>query len=163
MIADPRSLVLTNREADIALRLARPNKEVRAIARKVADLAYAVYGPPCDDPKGLTWMTYETRMRDLPQAAWIAAQIQAEGLKEPQTYANDAEALIFCIQHGLGKTILPRIVGDAISGITRYEQYQCNLTREVWLLLHPDLQQTKKIRVVIDWAVELFAAPNGAK
>jgi DNA-binding transcriptional LysR family regulator len=45
LVADPRNLSLTNREADIALRFTRPDKSYRVVARRLADFAYAAYGP----------------------------------------------------------------------------------------------------------------------
>ena len=72
LIAEPRDLSLTRREADIALRLARPRRELRAIARRIGRLDYAVYGPPARLPESLPWITYEDAMADLPQWRWIA-------------------------------------------------------------------------------------------
>ena len=44
-IAEPRNVSLTKREADIALRFARPDREQKVIARRIGTLSYAVYGP----------------------------------------------------------------------------------------------------------------------
>lgn len=157
LVAEPRSLSLTKREADIALRLARPQKDVRTIARKVADIGYAVYGREDLDPSTARWVTYEDRMLDLPQTARIAEFIHAEAGSEPQLFVNDAEALIFAIQSGIGKSLLPIAVGDRVPLIRRYPEYGCDLHREVWLLVHPDLRHTERVRTVMDWIVELMS------
>jgi DNA-binding transcriptional LysR family regulator len=44
LVAEPRNLSLTRREADIALRLARPESGP-ALARRIGRLDFAVYGP----------------------------------------------------------------------------------------------------------------------
>ena len=44
LVAEPRDLSLTKRQADIALRLARPHGEFRAVAKRIGRLDYAVYG-----------------------------------------------------------------------------------------------------------------------
>jgi len=46
LIAEPRDLSLTKREADIALRLARPHKDLRAIARRIGKLDYTWRSDP---------------------------------------------------------------------------------------------------------------------
>ena len=43
LVADPRNLSVIDREADIALRMARPDKEYRAVARRLGSIDYAVY------------------------------------------------------------------------------------------------------------------------
>jgi DNA-binding transcriptional LysR family regulator len=45
LIANPKNLSLTRREADIALRLARPTETAgnRVIARRITTLSYGVY------------------------------------------------------------------------------------------------------------------------
>lgn len=153
LVAEPRSLSLTKREADIALRLARPNKEVRALARKVVDLPYAVFCSNDVDATTARWVSYEDRMLDLPQSAWMAEQVRHQSGSEPQLFVNDAEALIFAIQNGAGKTVLPIAIGDGVPGIRRCRDTPCDLSREVWLLVHPDLRHTERVRMTIDWIV----------
>lgn len=80
LIAEPRDLSLTKREADIALRLARPTEEVRAVARRIGRLDYAVYGASNQQGNPLPWVTYDDSMRDLPPARWLAEQISQDKL-----------------------------------------------------------------------------------
>jgi len=90
LIAEPRNLSLTKREADIALRLARPRGGGTAVARRIGRLDYAVFAPRRGDPDRLPWITYEEGMDELPQAKWIAAAARtAPG--PPALLVNDAE------------------------------------------------------------------------
>jgi DNA-binding transcriptional LysR family regulator len=63
LAVDPRNLSVTNREADIALRMTRPDTEYRAVARRVGMFEYAVYAasPARGD---LPWITYD-RLDDV--------------------------------------------------------------------------------------------------
>jgi DNA-binding transcriptional LysR family regulator len=44
LAADHRNLSVTNREADVALRMAQPDNDYRAVAHRVGIVDYAVYG-----------------------------------------------------------------------------------------------------------------------
>jgi len=155
LIAEPRVLSLTKREADVALRLARPRDEVRAFARKVGELSYAVYGPPGVEPKTLPWITYEDRMSELPQAEWIGRMVLREPSLLPHVLVNDAEGLVACVQAGLGKTLLPVAIGERTPCVARIGDHQNGLTRELWLLVHPDLRKLDRVRAVIKWATSV--------
>lgn len=151
LIADPRDFSLTKREADIALRLARPQSEVRAIARRIGRLAYAVYGPAQHTSKSLPWVAYEDRMNELPQSRWIAETIAHDRTSEPRVLVNDAETLLRCVTAGLGKSLLPVAVGEREPGLVRIGECPKALSRELWLMVHPDLRGLIRVRVVMDW------------
>jgi len=157
LVAESRVLSLTKREADIALRLSRPREEIRAVARKVGELQYAVYGPQGVDPATLPWVTYEDRMSDLPQSEWIGRQMANEPGVSPLVRVNDAEGLLACIRSGLGKTLLPTAIGEHTDGLMRLGERQCDVVRELWLLVHPDLRKLDRVRAVIDWAAAVCA------
>jgi len=153
LIAEPRDLSLTKREADIALRLARPQKEIRAIARRIGRLPYAVYGPALQADNALPWITYEDLMNDLPQSRWIAETIARDCASEPRVLVNDAETLLRCVAAGLGKSLLPVAVGEQEPELVRIGESPQSLSRELWLMVHPDLRDFTRIRVVMDWIV----------
>ncbi|MEM7178618.1 MAG: LysR family transcriptional regulator [Pseudomonadota bacterium] len=150
LIAEPQSLSLLNREADIALRLARPTGEAGVRARRIATLGYALYGRRA----GLPWITYEDRLRDLPQTAWVAARVAEQGARAP-VEVSDAETLIAVLEAGAGQGILPVLIGDALPGLPRLSP-EIALERELWMLVHPDLGDLPRIRAVTDWVRALF-------
>lgn len=164
LISEPRDLNLTRREADIALRLARPSAETgRAVlARRIGRLDYGIYAPTACSPKEermLPWVGYEDGMATLPQARWTAAAIEREGGHSPIA-VSDAEAVVSAVRAGLGRAPLPRIVGDAEPGLrcaTLPEGLPDVPSREVWCLTHPDLRPLARIAVVIDWLARTFS------
>ena len=159
LVADPHDVSLTRREADIALRLARPGPETgsRIIARRIGTLAYAAYAASnlsAPDLPGqipdLPWLTYEDGMAALPQARWIAGVARKDGYA--QLVANDAEPLLQAILAGLGRSLLPCIVADHMVGRTRMPQDSHPFpARELWLLTHPDLRHLARIAAVTAW------------
>lgn len=156
LIAEPRDLSLTKREADIALRLARPRTEARNLARRIGTLGYAVYGPAQPDAQTLPWVTYEDSLTDLPQARWIAERLNAEGAIAAQLKVNDAEGLLQSLRAGLGKSLLPARIADEDASLRRIEGYPPGPLRELWLITHPELTGLPRIRAVADWLAELF-------
>lgn len=160
LIAEPRDLSLTRREADIALRLARPAKELRAVARRIGRLDYGVYAPARRARGALPWITYEDAMAALPQWRWMAERA-AEGEAEPRVTVNDAEAILQGIKAGLGKSLLPLAVAEGEPGLRRLDPGPPALSRELWLMVHPELRGLTRVRVVLDWLAEVAAGLSG--
>jgi len=151
LIADGRDLNLINREADIAIRLARPKDESRAIVKRVGQLTYATYSATTLANKLIPWITYDDSLEDLPQAKSMASEIARGHNTKPQLRVNDAEMLLQSVKKGLGKSMLPVHIGSRTSGIIRIGDEAKTVTREVWLLVHPDLRDLTRIRIVMDW------------
>ena len=154
LVADGRDLSLTNREADIAIRLFRPDRETRAICKRVGMLDYAVYGARSRPDPAQPWIAYDDRLADLPQARWIAEEIAGDYAETPKVLINDAETLLGCVRLGLGKSLLPRSVGDAEPDLVRLGTGSKPMAREIWLMVHPELRDLTRIRVVMDWLEE---------
>lgn len=156
LVAEPRDLSLTKREADIALRLARPRTEARNLARRIATLDYTVYGPAEPDAETLPWVTYEDSLTDLPQARWIAERLNAEGTAPAQVKVNDAEGLLQSLRAGLGKSLLPARIAAEDAKLRELDGYPRGPSRELWLITHPELSGLPRIRAVADWLAALF-------
>lgn len=163
LIAEPRDLSLTKREADIALRLARPRTEGRAIARRIGQLDFAVYEPSRKGTEPLPWITYDDTMADLPQGRWIAERAIRDRQAPPQVMVNDAEAIFQSVKAGLGRSLLPTFVGDREPGLARHSDAPAPLSRELWLMVHPELRELVRIRVVMDWLVSVIDQIRGGR
>lgn len=151
LVAEPRNLSLTKREADLALRLGRPDKEQRVIARRIGDLPFAVYGPSGKRRRSQQWIALDDAMAHLPNAAWLRRVIQQEGAGRPLLTVNDADTLLHSIRNGLGRSLLPCAIADRDPALARLSGKAPVLTRELWLLVHPDIRHLARIRAVADW------------
>jgi DNA-binding transcriptional LysR family regulator len=161
--AEPRNVSLTRREADIALRLARPDREHKVIARRIGKLAYAVYGPCRSAARPLPWIAYDAGMAALPHVAWIAKAIRSDGAGPPSLIVNDSEIALHAIRAGVGRSLLPCAIGDREPGLARLGGSAPALERELWLLVLPELRNLARIKAVIDWldtTVAKFASSN---
>jgi hypothetical protein len=52
---------------------------------------------------------------------------------------------------GIGKSLLPNVIGDTVQGLIRLGEAAPPLVREIWLLTHPELRGLPRIKVVVDW------------
>jgi DNA-binding transcriptional LysR family regulator len=154
LIAEPRNVSLSRREADIALRLSRPERGGSALTRRIGRLDYAAYGPRGRGADRLPWIGYEDGLRHLPQARWIAAA--AKGNQRASISVNDAEAIVQVIYAGLGKSLLPCCVADRDKRLERLGT-KLVLTREVWLLTSREVRHQRRIDAAITWLQAVFA------
>jgi DNA-binding transcriptional LysR family regulator len=154
LIADSRNASLTRREADIALRFARPDSGRDVLARRIGHVGYALYGPR-RRAKTLPWLAYDESFAHLPQARWIE---QARGGEPVAPLAlSDAEAIAAAVRAGLGKSLLPCFAADRDPGLRRLGD-RVVLTRELWLLTHAAMRHQARIAAVIDWLTRLVKA-----
>jgi DNA-binding transcriptional LysR family regulator len=164
LIGDARNFNLTRREADMALRLARPADMAnsKVVARRIATLNYAVYvaAGKRDQAERLPWLVYEDGMMHLPHARWIAAQVEKSG-EGGALAVNDAEALLQAAVAGLGRALLPTILVERVDGLCHVEIDDKTLpVREVWLLTHAELRHFARIRAVAEWLDRVFHRPQ---
>ena len=167
MLADLRYFSLMKREADVALRLGRPNQDTGAavLARHIGSMTYEAYAPADCSPRdaaALPWISYDESMAQLPQAKWmqgVAAREAAEqnsGLDQrlaPTTF-NEPESILEAVRLGLGKSLLPTALikhDKAIKRMKAASDWPAMPEREIWLLTHPDQRRLARIEAVIDW------------
>jgi len=153
LVLDNRMLNLTRREADVALRPTRQPPETLA-GRRVATLASAVYAsaarkPPKDpaDPNE-RWVAWEEGAGPPTAARWLAANVDRHAVAyRSNSMLNQASAA----RNGLGLALLPCFLGDSDDRLQRVTPPLDDLNTELWLLTHPDLQRTARIRALLDF------------
>ncbi|MEM7427455.1 MAG: LysR family transcriptional regulator [Pseudomonadota bacterium] len=151
LVAEPRDLSLRKREADIAVRLARPVREQGMTTSKIGVLAYGAYQPRGFDAGDLPWIGYEDSMSDLPNSRWIERQARRHQGQMSQLTVNDATGLIAALQAGLGRSVLPRSVAAGLQDLEPVSTDDEPPSREVWMLIHPDLKHLARIQTVNGW------------
>ncbi len=157
-IASASNLSLTRHEADIAIRLARPEGG-NLFTRKLANLGFAVYGAKgqvgdLDSARlaAADWITYDDSLAHLPEARWLVDTIRPSNvILRTNAWRNMREAA----RDGLGLCVLPCFMGDADGELMRASGQEPVITRELWLLVHPELRNTLRVRAVLDWLDEV--------
>ena len=153
LAVDNRMLNLTRREADIALRPTRRPPETLA-GRRISGLASAVYAaaaapqPPDPGDPEQRWIAWEEGAGPPQAARWLSDHVDRDAVAyRSNSMLNQASAA----RAGLGLALLPCALGDSDSGLRRLAGPLPELDSELWLLTHPDLQRTARIRALLDF------------
>lgn len=156
LIGEKRSASLTRREADIALRLSRPD-EPGLIARKIGRFGFSLYGAEEyireTPPHALAFIAYDGAMDEAPQQIWLKA---VAGDREIVLRTNDLENQAAAARTGVGLAALPHFLGDPDPRLTRYQPGGRTVApraviRDIWLLVHRDLRKVPAVRVVMEF------------
>ena len=169
LIPDSRDLSLTRREADIALRVARPSSGGTSVkARRIGTLGFAGYAASASKKAQiwrLPWIIYDESMSHLPQARWIARLEGSAAGNICGLRVHDAETALEATALGLGKTLLPTIVADRDPRLRRLPSLPGPPvpSREIWLLAHADQMRLARVSATIQWLeTVLKGADKGA-
>lgn len=134
LLSDHGNLSLLQGDADIALRLARPEGEGDAVARKLCDVPFVVVG------KGPAWVGYIPENAHLPQSVWTQADGGPIALRVSDVMAARAAA-----EQGLGKAWVPRSLAAGMEAAQDRVE-----TRSLWCVLHPRSRFAPGVRAVVD-------------
>lgn len=158
LVIDNRILSLSRREADIALRVTRP-KEGELFGRKLADVAWTVYGTPellgqlkparaSLDLAAAPFIGWDEETRGITAADWLAKVTSAEQVVyRSSSIVNQLSAA----KAGIGLAVLPCYLGDLEPALARAVIKPVpELARELWIVTHADLRRTARVRAFFD-------------
>jgi DNA-binding transcriptional LysR family regulator len=147
---------LPRREADLVFRI-RPFDEPEVIARRLMTISYGVYlksdlpAPTSGDGAGAALITMDTNFAGMPDAVWLR-RILPNALVVSRSNNRDVQARM-CVA-GAGIAVLPRPLGDTLTGVTRIDLGEPPPSRETWVGYHRDLKKLARLRALLDLVVE---------
>ena len=152
---DNRMLNLTRREADVALRPAR-SPDDNLVGRRIGRVASRAYLPRAllDDysgPANLPWAAWEEGSGPPGERAWFKSHVASERIV---FRCNSMQHLLTACRTGIGAAVLPCFLGDAHPDLARLPDFGAPLETQLWLLTHPDLRRTARIRAFLDFLYE---------
>lgn len=158
-----QALSLSKRDADVAIRATDSPPET-LVGRLIANLAWAIYGHAEDFPNGEA-----TELTGLYQKRWVAF---SEGFSASRTARyirervpeeritlklNTVLGLTEAIENKIGIGPLPCLIGDTHPKLTRLTPPVPEIASTLWLLTHPDLRHSARVRSFMDFmAAELI-------
>lgn len=152
---------LTNREADVALRVVYERKTLplNLHGLKGPELYGGVYMSRdrvaawgADAPDPLRWIVISSH--GIPD--WASeGEVRTTGVPFRTT---DAAAQIAAVRQGLGISTLPCFVGDADRLLTRVPGTERHLYGTVWLLTQGETRKTKRVRLFTEFVSHRLAA-----
>ncbi len=161
LIADHQVRNLSRREADVALRSSRAPAE-HLIGRRLAKTAVAAYATPelaampLDE---LPWIDWSGA--DHPDSTTRRGRRRLGATGPFSLLINSYVLQMEGLRRGIGASVLPCICGDAEPGLVRLEDPQ-TIPEEIWLLTHPDLRRSPRVRALMDWLGGFVAAQQDA-
>jgi len=155
-------LDLTRREADVAIRATMTPPE-SAIGRRLCALVTTVYGAsPYLEAKQAdhaleqyAWLMPDDDLAQLPFARWLKKHFPAASVVYR---SNSLLGLFEAAKRGMGIAPLPCFLGDPERGLRRLIEPPEALASELWLLSHPDLRRTARVRALMDFLSEAIDA-----
>ncbi|MFC3120036.1 LysR family transcriptional regulator [Agaribacter flavus] len=151
---------LNTRVADIAIRATNSPPE-HLVGRKAASIPWALFASECFIGNCSTLPTFETlanypligatgSMLDLSAFTWLEATLNdaiVVRCDELTAMSNYAEA-------GFGIALLPR--DQKRKGLIEIAELSKDTKSDLWILYHPDLKKTERVRIVAEYLFNYF-------
>ena len=156
IVVSNQRLNLSKRDADVAVRAIYQNPDPMS-GRKVARIAWAVFGPsalagqpfdPVADGRHYDWLAFADHVSIARAMKWLKEHV---GEKRIVYKANTMIGLAEASAAGMGMTLLPCYVGTAVAGLAQLSPPLPELEGELWMVSHPDLRNTARVRAFLDF------------
>jgi DNA-binding transcriptional LysR family regulator len=156
-------LNLSKRDADVAVRATYYSPETPG-SRRVARIAWAVFGAkatagvpfdPRSDAAHHPWVAFADHIALARAAKWL----KDHGIDDDRVIykVNTMLGLAEAVAGGIGLALLPCFIGRAVAGVVQLSPPIPELEGELWLLTHPDLRNTARVRAFLDFCAAEIA------
>ncbi|EHJ92514.1 LysR family transcriptional regulator [Vreelandella boliviensis] len=163
LVTDINTVNLHRRDADLALRMVRPERG-NVTLRRLGSLGFGLYASPCyvaqresnhdagdfDTDAFITWGESQAH---LPAAQWVERVLQG---REPALTTTSMATQLAAAKAGLGIALLPHFLAREASLICVAEDI--GVDQPIYLVIQTDLTQSSRIRAVADFLAELVAS-----
>ncbi len=137
---------LARRDADVAIR-ATDSPPPTLVGRKVARIAWGLYGPAGGAGGEGRWVTLGEAMGNMKVVRHVLAEAGPDGVGYR---VNSVLGLAEAVEAGLGRGYLPCFVGDRRSALVRLGEPDARFATDLWLLTHPELRRVPRVRALLD-------------
>lgn len=163
LVTDISTVNLHRRDADLALRMVKPERG-NVTLRRLGTLGYGLYASPgytaqrqlhtdagsYDTDAFITWG--ETQAQ-LPAAQWVERILQG---REPALTTTSLVAQLAAAKAGLGIAVLPHFLARDAELICI--DSDIGIAQPIYLVIQTDLTQSARIRAVADFLADLVAS-----
>jgi DNA-binding transcriptional LysR family regulator len=156
VVLSNQALNLSKRDADVAIR-ATDNPPETLVGRRAATIAWALYGRAADfaqpdvadpDLSDRRWVT----LGDNFAAFKVVRYVREHSAPERIVYkVNTVLGLTEAVEAGIGIAPLPCFIADARPGLVRLAAPNPDFSTGLWLLTHPDLRHSARVRAFLDF------------
>lgn len=153
LLGETHAASLTRREADIVLRLSRPDDR-SLVVRRVGEVTYRAYAAPdylATHPvadRGFIGLSHE--LDEAPNQQWLK---QLAGDRPLLLRSNDLVTQCAAAQAGVGVAALPTFLARSI-GPELVEADPASFRRDAWIAFHRDLRGAPHVSAVVAFLAE---------
>jgi DNA-binding transcriptional LysR family regulator len=161
LVTSSRTVSLTRREADVAVRLERP-PQADLVVRKLGTYAYALYASPSYLAKRAAARTdlaahdvlgFDEELSSIPESIWLSERTHRYALR-----SNSFSVLERAAMAGAGVAVLPCFLADAREDLVRVDPSEDVSARSLWIVVHAELATQTRVRAVVDFVTRQFVA-----
>jgi DNA-binding transcriptional LysR family regulator len=152
-----QALNLSKRDADVAIRATDAPPET-LVGRRVATIAWAIYGRAADFPEQPTedltalyerpWVALGDNLGALKAARFVRDHVAPELISYR---VNTVLGLAEAVEAGIGIGPLPCFIADMRPDLVRLSGLNADFSAGLWMLTHPDLRQSARVRAFMDF------------
>jgi DNA-binding transcriptional LysR family regulator len=163
LVADNRTLSLSKREADLALRLARP-KQPLLFTRQVTEVGSALYAARSYLARhgeqrhpgfaGDHFIGFDESFQPDLEVSWLSRHAREARVVYR---ANSTHAQLAAAAAGLGIALLPCYLADGLVELTQILPPAQVVMRSLWMVVHRDLRRAARIRAISEFLMEALA------
>ncbi len=158
-----RNLSLAKREADIALRLGKPDSQASLVSMKLSELDYHLYGARTyvdgHQAQLYDYIGYTDELANWPEATSLDKIV---GNGRVVLRLNHLSSRIAATRLGLGLALIPRAMAEHWQDLVRISKGAPLLRRDMYLLVHQDLNDVPRVRACINALAEAVAGQPAA-
>jgi DNA-binding transcriptional LysR family regulator len=155
--AQGQQVSLSRREADVAVRLVRPD-EAGSVTRKIGTMAFGLYAHRSyvhlGAPERWQFIAFDQSFADMPQQRWL---LGIAGNRPIACELNHISEHLIAIRAGVGVAGLPCFLGDRDRDLFRIDQEVPSFARDIWLVVHRDLRKAPAVRAVMDFVTSVIS------
>lgn len=154
--AEAHTTDLMRRQADIALRFARPTSPGLA-TKLLAHIDYALYAH--EDyvanraPEQWEFVGYDEQLQNAPQQEWLD---KVRGERRTCMRSNDMLTLLRAAIECCGVGVFPCYATAGVPGLVALTP-ACPVRRKLWLVMHDDVRRAPHVRAVANEITAMFA------
>lgn len=160
LVGDNRTLDLSRREADVAVRMSRPHVP-GLVARRLGEMAYAFYAGAADMRpfSEQMFLAYEDTSNDFGQELFLSKIVPPERIA---LRSNLTQVLIESARAGVGCAALPCLAGEGDASLRRVPSPRPMQSMPLWLAYHEDLRRSPRLRAITEFIETVISASSQA-
>jgi DNA-binding transcriptional LysR family regulator len=99
--------------------------------------------------------TYDDSTANVHQARWSFGNT---GGRNHALAVNDGEAILHAVRSDLGKSLMPVFLQSRCDGLQLLYYYGTVPSREIWLIVHPQIHRLARIQAIMTWIASVLSA-----